>query len=65
MALIYCPECSEKISSAAKVCIHCGFPIGQVIGANNKCIIDGVIHDLTTIKDKILSSNPITYETNY
>lgn len=27
MALIGCPECGKEMSSAAKACPHCGFPI--------------------------------------
>ena len=27
MALINCPECGKEVSDAAKVCIHCGFPL--------------------------------------
>ena len=29
MALIDCPECGHKISSKAKVCINCGYPLPQ------------------------------------
>ena len=29
MALINCPECNKKISSAAASCPHCGFPMHQ------------------------------------
>ena len=28
MALISCPECGQKVSDQAKVCIHCGYPLG-------------------------------------
>ena len=27
MALINCPECGEQISTAAKECVHCGYPL--------------------------------------
>lgn len=31
MALINCPECSRQISSSAKACPHCGYPLsGQI-----------------------------------
>ena len=30
MALITCVECGEKISSAAKVCVKCGHPVGFI-----------------------------------
>ena len=29
MALIDCPECGNKVSEKAKVCVHCGFPLNQ------------------------------------
>ena len=29
MALIKCPECGREISDKAKVCIHCGYPLGE------------------------------------
>jgi len=28
MALISCPECSGKLSTAAPACPHCGYPAG-------------------------------------
>ena len=31
MALIRCPECGKQISSRAKACPHCGFPMEDVI----------------------------------
>lgn len=27
MSLMYCPECSESVSSHAETCPHCGFPL--------------------------------------
>lgn len=30
MALINCPECGKEISDKSKICIHCGFPLGEV-----------------------------------
>ena len=30
MALIKCPECGKNISSLAKQCIHCGFPLEEL-----------------------------------
>lgn len=29
MALIKCPECGKEISSKAKMCIHCGYPMDE------------------------------------
>lgn len=34
MALIKCPECGHDISSKAKVCIHCGYPIEELSDPN-------------------------------
>lgn len=31
MALVICPECRTELSSMAKACTTCGFPIGEVI----------------------------------
>lgn len=35
MALIKCPECGKEISDKAKVCIHCGYPISEIIEQQN------------------------------
>ncbi|MCF2554418.1 ribosomal protein L7/L12 [Faecalicatena contorta] len=35
MALIKCPECNKEISDKAKVCIHCGYPISEIIEQQN------------------------------
>ncbi len=29
MALIKCPECGEKISDKAPICVHCGYPLAR------------------------------------
>ena len=31
MALINCPECQDKISNRALVCVHCGFPLKEFL----------------------------------
>ena len=31
MALMKCPECGNQISDKARVCIHCGYPLSEVI----------------------------------
>ena len=54
MALIKCPECGKDISSLSKACIHCGFPL-EDSEKENICVIDGTEHDLTNIKNKLLS----------
>ncbi len=39
MALIRCPECKKQISSKAKACPHCGFPMDDVIKPNEEEVI--------------------------
>ena len=39
MALIRCPECGREISSRAKACPHCGFPMDDVIKPNEEEVI--------------------------
>ena len=29
MACITCPECGKEVSSEAKVCVHCGYPLKE------------------------------------
>lgn len=39
MALIRCPECKKQISSRAKACPHCGFPLDDVIKPNEEDLV--------------------------
>ena len=39
MALIRCPECGREISSRAKACPHCGFPMDDVIKPNEEELV--------------------------
>ena len=34
MAIIKCPECGKEVSSVAKQCVHCGFPILDFVQRN-------------------------------
>ena len=34
MALINCPECSHQVSTLAKTCPQCGFPLAEHVTAN-------------------------------
>lgn len=36
MALIKCPECNHDVSSAAKACPYCGYPINSVGNSSNQ-----------------------------
>lgn len=49
MALIKCPECGKEISDKAPTCIHCGFPLKEMM--TNKPLSED------TLK-KIVVSNP-------
>lgn len=69
MALIKCPECGKEISSFAKQCIHCGYPLEDIRGSStqnahnetNMCNIDGVDFDLSWIKELVLSESLSVY----
>lgn len=56
MALIKCPECGKDVSSLSETCIHCGFPLKHV-HKQGMCIIDGKVHDLSSIRDRFMSAN--------
>jgi len=56
MALIKCPECGKDVSSKAPTCIHCGCPLDD-IALENICIVDGIAHDLTDIKNRLLNAD--------
>lgn len=43
MALIVCPECGKEVSDKSNVCIHCGYPLINLV--NTKCNINGVVYD--------------------
>ena len=49
MALIECPECKEKVSDKALVCIHCGFPL-ENFQNKNYCKINTEKCDLADLK---------------
>ena len=69
MSLIKCPECGKEISSRAKQCIHCGYPIEDVEnttdteyiqnGECNKnrivCMINGKAFDFTELVKDTMS----------
>ncbi len=38
MALIKCPECGKDISDKAPACIHCGYPLSELLSANTSTI---------------------------
>ena len=40
MALIKCPECGKEVSTAAKTCPHCGYPLKEQTATNYPDPID-------------------------
>lgn len=50
MALIKCPECGKEISSFAKACPNCGFPMGY--SSQGLEIVNGVLKGIGTCKDR-------------
>lgn len=42
MALIICPECGRTISSAAKQCVNCGYPVGTI---TKNQLVDSILQD--------------------
>ena len=56
MALIKCPECGRDVSNRASACIHCGYPLDS-IKIKDICIVDGVAHDLSSIKVELLNTD--------
>ncbi len=54
MALIQCPECKKEVSSAAKSCPFCGYPIAQTSSDTVRIAIDqhpNVLGCIVPIKD--------------
>ncbi len=61
MALIKCPECGREISNKSKQCIHCGFPLDEIVSQNSK--IDDTKYEIYTAppiteKYKIIMTDP-------
>lgn len=51
MALITCPECGERISDKAAICIHCGFPLENYVQPHGyMCNINGKEYDIACVK---------------
>lgn len=64
MALINCPECGNKVSSSANMCIHCGYPLNSsekstiTTHEDGVCIIRGKPYNLVSFKDRLLEAYP-------
>lgn len=50
MALIKCPECGGQVSDKAPACIHCGYPLQEIV-SKSTCIINYAEQDVTDIKN--------------
>ena len=49
MALIKCPECGKEVSDKASACIHCGFPLCEVIDKSSNIKSFGALEKAATI----------------
>ena len=66
MALIICPECGNKVSDKAKVCVHCGYPLEEVdlseqltdiASDEKKCVINNIEYDLLPVFNLVEEGN--------
>ena len=56
MALINCPECGKEVSDKAEVCIHCGYPLADMI--KSELVEESKIHvtiNKTEINEQIIN----------
>lgn len=64
MSLIICPECKGRVSSLAKVCIHCGYPLEEMGEGHDKrnslCLYRGEYFDLSLLREEIIATTPTT-----
>ena len=66
--LIKCPECQKEISDKSEACIHCGYPLKNLIDKSNYCKINNKEVDLTEVieyikKDRLITAARILRET--
>lgn len=54
MALIKCPECGKEISDKSNVCIHCGFPLQEIIDNQQNELYDVIV---TAIAPKFVTNS--------
>ena len=50
MALIECPDCGQKVSDQAKVCIHCGCPLGEKGKTKNTIKLNTAVEKFKSVK---------------
>ena len=59
MPLIFCPECSKKISDRAEACPHCGLPskyFGSVVSNHDVAVtISNALPDLSALRNVLIS----------
>jgi len=65
MALINCPECNSKISTEAKKCIKCGFPLNELnnIPQSSETHSNNISNQNYNEKIRNEKSGPNIYET--
>lgn len=54
MALIKCPECGKEISDKSNTCIHCGFPLQEMVNNQQNELYDVTI---TAIAPKFVTNS--------
>ena len=57
--LIKCPECQKEISDKSEMCIHCGYPIKEIVKTQNHCMINNKDVDLSDVIDKLKNESVI------
>lgn len=57
MAILICPECNGRVYDKSDVCIHCGYPIKDLIGdqIQKYTTINGVKYNVTNLVNIITS----------
>ena len=62
MALIKCPECGKEVSDKASACIHCGFPLCEVIDKSSNIDISAFQEELSKLFKEFGSSYSLHIE---
>ena len=56
MALIKCPECGKEISDKSKQCIHCGFPLEELLASANATGVYSVVLERFVMTSKYVEN---------
>ena len=69
MALIKCPECGGNVSDKSDICVHCGYPIKNILNGeqlnnineeNHMCLIYGNTYDLYPVLEAVRNNDTDT-----